>query len=142
MKLYRAVVIATLVLGSTMGHGGGGCCHEEDSVFGPPTGTVCPPTSTLNYTNFGKPFMESYCTKCHDSNKTGEQRQGAPTFHDFDYLSGIKVVANHIDETSASGPEATNEGMPEDNPKPSLAERQMLGEWIPCLIANQPSADQ
>ena len=141
MRFYRAVVFATLVLGSTMGHGGG-CCSEEAGVFGPPTGTTCPPTSTLNYTNFGKPFVESYCTKCHDSAKTGEMRQGAPAFHDYDTLLGIKQVADHIDEVAAAGPNSTNEGMPQSTPKPTLAERQMLGEWIACLIAKQPSADQ
>ncbi len=120
-----------------MGHGAG-CCSEESSIFGPPTGSVCPPTgTTLTYNNFGKPFMESYCTKCHASDKMGEARQGAPSFHDFDTLNGIKVVADHIDETAASGPAATNMGMPENNPKPSLAERQMLGEWIACGMPEQ-----
>ena len=132
MKLYRTMILGAVLLASLMGHGGG-CCHEESSVFGPPTMSVCPPAgTTLTYANFGQMFMESYCTKCHASDKVGEARQGAPSFHDFDSYQGIKVVADHIDETAASGPAATNEGMPEDNPKPSLAERQMLGEWIAC----------
>jgi len=136
MKLLTKIVFASAVLASQMGHGGG-CCSEE-SVFGPPTGTVCPtPTTTLTYNNFGKPFMEMYCTKCHASDKVGEARQGAPSFHDFDSYQGIKVVAEHIDETTGSGPNATNEGMPEDNPKPSLAERQMLAEWIACGMPEQ-----
>jgi uncharacterized membrane protein len=114
-----------------MGHGGGGCC--ESSIFGPPTESVCPPSSTLTYENFGKAFMEQYCVQCHDSAKTGADREGAPSFHDFDTLFGIRAVSNHIDETTASGPAATNTGMPpEDEPQPSLAERQMLGEWIAC----------
>ena len=136
MKHLSKIVFAGAVLASQMGHGGGGCCSEE-SVFGPPTGAVCPTPSTLTYNNFGKPFMEMYCTKCHASDKVGEARNGAPTFHDFDTLQGIKVVADHIDETTGSGPNATNEGMPEDNPKPSLAERQMLAEWIACGMPEQ-----
>ena len=56
------------VLVSQMGHGGG--CGGESSIFGPPTESVCPPTSTLTYNNFGKGFMESFCVKCHDSNKS------------------------------------------------------------------------
>ena len=136
MKLFTKIVFASALLASQMGHGGG-CCSEESSVFGPPTQSVCPPTSTLTYNNFGKQFMESYCTKCHASDKMGEARQGAPSFHDFDTLNGIEVVADHIDETAAAGPAATNEGMPEDNPKPSLAERQMLGEWIACGLKEQ-----
>lgn len=141
MKWITRIVFAGAVLASQMGHGGGGCCSEEE-VLGEPTGAVCPPTSTLNYTNFGKPFMEMYCTKCHDSNKTGDQRQGAPSLHDFDTFPGIKGVANHVDESAASGPDGTNEGMPNVTPKPTLAERQMLGEWIACVIAKQPSAEQ
>jgi uncharacterized membrane protein len=131
MKLYRGLVLASALLVSQMGHGAG-CCSEESSVFGPPTESVCPQGSTLTYNNFGKQFMESYCTRCHATDKVGEARQGAPSFHDFDTLFGIKAVSDHIDQTTASGPAATNMGMPPDGAKPSLAERQMLGEWIAC----------
>ena len=133
MKLYRGIVLAAALLTSLMGHGHG-CCSEESSVFGPPTETPCPPGgTTLTYNNFGKPFMETYCTKCHHSDLTGAARMGAPSFHDFDTLFGIKAVSNHIDETTASGPAATNLGMPPaGNPKPTLAEREMLAEWIAC----------
>ena len=137
MKWITRIVFAGAVLASQMGHGGGGCCGGDESIFGPPTESVCPPTQTLTYNNFGKNFMEKYCTKCHDSNKTGEQRQGAPSFHDFDTLLGIKAVSDHIDETSAAGPASVNEGMPEDNPKPTLEERQKLGEWIACGMPEQ-----
>ena len=131
MRLFTKFVIAGALLVSQMGHGAG-CCSDS-SVLGPPTKSTCPPQGTsLTYNNFGKPFMESYCTRCHDSNKMGEMRQGAPAYHDFDTLIGIKQVSNHVDETAASGPEATNLAMPPDGAKPTLAERQMLGEWIAC----------
>lgn len=109
-----------------------GC--KEEPLFGPPTESVCAEGSTLTYESFGKPFMEKYCTECHDSQKRGEDRQGAPSFHDFDSLFGIKAVADHIDETSASGPAATNDTMPPDGyaPMPTLEERRQLGEWIAC----------
>lgn len=107
-----------------------GC--PEESVFGPPTETVCPTGSPLTYDNFGKSFMESYCTRCHSSELVGSQRQGAPSFHDFDSLFGIKAVSMHIDETTGSGPAATNTGMPPDGAKPSKAEREMLAQWIAC----------
>jgi hypothetical protein len=136
MKFYRATVFATLLLGSQMGHGGG-CCEGEESVFGEPTQSVCPTGSALTYNNFAKPFMESYCTRCHASDKMGDARNGAPAFHDFDSLFGIKAVSDHVDEVAASGPAATNEGMPPSSPKPSLAERQMLGEWIACGMPEQ-----
>ena len=125
------LVLAGLVLATTMGHGDG-CCAGESSVFGPPTGSTCPPSSTLTYANFGRQFMEDYCVRCHDSALTGADRKGAPSFHDFDTLFGIRAVANHIDETTAAGPAATNMGMPPDGDKPTLEERQLLGEWIAC----------
>ena len=121
---------ATTMLAAALALAG---CHSHDGeLFGPPTESVCPPTSTLTYANFGQPFMEAYCTQCHDSALMGEARMGAPSFHDFDTIFGIRAVAPHIDEVAAAGPAATNEGMPEDDPKPTLLERQQLGEWIAC----------
>lgn len=130
-RWYRTLAFGVLLLGSQMGHGGG-CCEEEEEVFGAPTGATCPPGSTLTYNNFGKQFMQSYCTRCHSSELTGAARHGAPSFHDFDTLSGIKAVSDHIDETAAAGPSSVNESMPEDGTQPTLMERQQLGEWIAC----------
>lgn len=107
-------------------------CSHDGSIFGPPTESVCANGSTLTYNNFGKAFMESYCTRCHASTLSGAERHGAPSFHDFDSVFGIRAVSDHIDETTASGPAATNEGMPPNGAMPTLAERQQLGEWIAC----------
>ena len=104
----------------------------EDPLFGPPTESVCPTTQTLTYDNFGKPFMESYCTRCHSSQLVGADRMGAPSFHDFDTLFGIKAVSDHIDETAAFGPAAMNHSMPPSAPRPTDEERRQLGEWIAC----------
>jgi hypothetical protein len=122
----------------------------SDSVFGPPTESTCPPDSTLTYENFGKPFMEKYCTACHDEDLRGVDRNGAPSFHDFDTLFGVRAVSNHIDETSAAGPAATNTGMPPDEcpstpggpldrscPRPTMAERTQLGQWIACGLPSE-----
>jgi hypothetical protein len=56
--------------------------------------------------------MESYCTRCHGSTLTGAARNGAPRYHDFDKFLGVLVVADHIDEAAAAGPEAVNQKMP------------------------------
>ena len=128
---FSSLVLATTLLVFAMGHGDG-CCSGEEAEFGPPTNATCPPGSTLTYANFGQQFMQSYCTRCHSSTLTGAARMGAPAFHDYDMLSGIRAVADHIDETTGSGPAATNEFMPPNGTKPSLAERQMLAEWIAC----------
>jgi len=134
MKLrldFRTTVLACTLLLFTMGHGHG-CCTEDTQVLGPATGATCPPTSTLTYATFGQPFMESYCTRCHSSTLSGADRNGATTFHDFDTRLGVLQVADHVDQTAGSGPNATNEAMPPDGATPSLAEREMLAEWIAC----------
>ncbi len=112
-------------------------CGPE-TVFGPPTESVCPDGSTITYDNFGKNFMTKYCTRCHSSELTGADRQGAPSFHDFDTLYGIRAVSDHVDETTAAGPAATNTGMPPDKPAPTLDERKQLGEWIACGLPGTP----
>ncbi len=104
----------------------------EEPLFGPPTETECPDDSTLTYENFGQQFMEDYCTDCHHSELRGAERKGAPSFHDFDTVFGIRAVSNHIDETTAAGPAAINDGMPRAAPYPTLDERYLLGEWIAC----------
>jgi uncharacterized membrane protein len=132
----KTCTLLGLLLATTMGHGGEGCCHEE-AVLGPLTETTCPPASTLTYENFGKSFVESYCTDCHSSELSGDARNGAPSFHDFDTLAGIRAVANHIDQTSGIGPAAENRNMPpEGEPQPTDAEREMLAEWIACNAPN------
>jgi uncharacterized membrane protein len=108
-------------------------------LFGPPTESECTTGSTLTYENFGRGFMERYCTRCHASALRGEARHGAPSFHDFDTLFGIKAVFDHVDETTASGPAATNTSMPPDTPSPTLAERRQLGEWLACGMPSAPS---
>lgn len=129
---FRLAVVLVAFLPMLMGHGDGCGCGHGEAELGPPTGAVCPPASTLTYDTFGRTFMETYCTECHDSRLTGEDRQGAPSFHDFETVEGVRNVADHVDRMTGSGPSATNTQMPPEDPKPTLAERQMLSEWIAC----------
>jgi hypothetical protein len=87
MAMKAIVVVATLLAAG---------CPGKESVFGPPTESVCPPVQTLTYDNFGRQFMETYCTRCHHSELMGDDRMGAPSFHDFDTLFGIKAVSDHV----------------------------------------------
>lgn len=108
-------------------------CGDEPPIYGPPTGALCPPGSTTTYENFGQTFMTRYCLRCHSSERVGDDRHGAPSFHDFDTIYGIRAVRNHIDETTAAGPAAINRGMPNDDGlAPTDAERRQLGEWLAC----------
>ena len=112
-----------------------------------PTGTVCPTPDpqTLRWDNFGEAFMETYCTACHSSELTRSQRNGAPLYHDFDTLLGVKQTPEHIDEQAGHGPNAKNDFMPpkrcpsipggaldRDYPQPTADERTKLAEWMAC----------
>lgn len=128
---FQKLVLGSMLAVFSMGHGGGGgCCSEP--VLGPSTEATCPSSSTLTYANFGKAFMTSYCTRCHDSNLAGDARMGAPAYHDFDTQIGVQQVADHVDQAAGAGPAATNDQMPPDGDTPTLEERQQLAEWIAC----------
>lgn len=118
------------------------------SSAGPtPTETVCPTPDpmTLTYDNFGRDFMQRYCTWCHDSALPRSQRNGAPVFHDFDTLLGVRQVIDHVDEEAGFGPAAQNTFMPGDRcpstpggpldkpcDQPTAEERTKLAEWLAC----------
>lgn len=107
---------------------------DEEEQIGPPSGATCPTDNPPTYDNFGRDFMEKYCTRCHSSQLMGADRMCAPLYHDFDSLMGVLVVAEHIDQYAAAGPDATNTRMPESDPKPTLEERQKLGQWLRCEL--------
>jgi hypothetical protein len=104
----------------------------QTPLFGPPTDATCPPSSPLTYETFGQPFMTHYCTRCHSSTLHAEDRQGAPLQHDFDTHDSILGLIDHIDETAAAGPDATNTSMPIGAPIPNHDERLQLGTWLAC----------
>jgi cytochrome c5 len=110
--------------------------HEHDGTtsVGPDSGATCPDNSTLTYDNFGKEFMTKYCLRCHSSKVTGAARNMAPADHNFDTLAEIDLLAKHIDEKAASGPDNTNTAMPPSGTKPSVDERKKLGEWLVCGV--------
>lgn len=123
-----------------MGHGEGGCGgdgeggdhHAGGHELGPPTGAQCPEGLTLTYETFGRSFVESYCLRCHSANVTGTAREGAPSDSNCDTLVEIQDAAEHIDGFSGIGPDASNEAMPPDGPKPTEEERERLAEWLAC----------
>ena len=111
------------------------------------TGTVCPDPDpmTLTYDNFGKAFMDKYCTWCHDSSLPHSKRNGAPIFHDYDTLLGVLETPDHIDQQAGIGPKAANHFMPPGDcpsvkggplntscPQPTDDERRDLALWIAC----------
>jgi uncharacterized membrane protein len=95
------------------------------------SGSTCPPRSTLTYDNFGKPFFAKYCLSCHTVTVTGSARQ-APPDRNFDDAASIRTYTKQIDQQAAAGPAGTHGVMPPLDPKPIVAERTMLGEWLAC----------
>jgi hypothetical protein len=112
-----------------------------------PTGAACPDPDpgTLTWDSFGQTFMASYCLDCHLSTLTHSARNGAPLYHDYDTLTGVLETAEHIDQDSGSGPDASNSRMPPSQcpsvaggplnrscPQPTEAERANLSVWLAC----------
>ncbi len=105
---------------------------RPDAASLAPTGSECPPESTLTYESFGRDFFDEYCQTCHASTVPGTDRQGAPSSHTYDDVSMIRADAEEIDLRAAAGPDAVNTDMPRTFPVPTDEERRQLGEWIAC----------
>jgi uncharacterized membrane protein len=122
-------------------------CGEEDSPplcgdhahaeEGTQTGATCG-SSDLTYENFGRQFMEDYCTGCHSSAVEGEARNCAPDDHNFDTLDGVLLAREHIDEQAGAGPSAVNDHMPPSGVTPTEAERRDLSTWLACEEERMP----
>jgi hypothetical protein len=88
---------------------------------GEPTGSTCPPDSTLTYASFGQTFIATNCLSCHASRESPRLAT----------LADIQANRGEIDKVAAAGPNAVNTIMPEDG-SVDTAERQRLGEWLAC----------
>ena len=101
-----------------------------------PSGATCPDNlaDVPTYDNFGREFMENYCTSCHSAQSP--DRHGAPGDQNYDTEADIKKHAAAIDGEAAAGPNATNTAMPElagtVHSAPTQAEREMLGRFLAC----------
>lgn len=113
LRLVPSLVVTVASLGLPV------ACGQNS--LGDPTGSTCPPNSTLTYDNFGKAFFATNCNSCH-----GKTQSPA-----FDTQEQIQASATDIDRAAASGPSATNTYMPDDGDV-SDADRKKLGEWLAC----------
>jgi uncharacterized membrane protein len=126
----RPLIALLLLLTSTAACESGD--HDGHEHHHQGSGAVCPTTQTLSYESFGRAFFSDYCLRCHSRSKSGTERMAAPTALNYDLLADIRAAATDIDEHAAAGPKATNTAMPNNDPRPSLQERQRLGEWLAC----------
>jgi hypothetical protein len=90
-------------------------------------GRDCPSMSPLTYQSFGGPFFSNYCTGCHSSKQSAENRRGAPAGVDFDTLGGIRAHAARIYARAGDH----NTTMPPAG-GPSADQRTQLGDWLAC----------
>ncbi|MBI5624516.1 MAG: hypothetical protein HY924_12120 [Elusimicrobia bacterium] len=82
----------------------------------------------LTYAGFAKPFVESYCLRCHSSaNRNFFTRRGAPKGVDFDAYAGICEKSAKIKRLAV-----LEAKMPKGKPKPTREERERLGAWLDC----------
>lgn len=123
--MTRAVLLASLFLTAVTVV----ACSDEG---GSGTGAECPPSNPPTYESFGKNFFDTYCVSCHDSQKSGADRGGAPTSLNYNTLAGVMKDLSAIDSEAASGPNGTNTSMPVGLPQPTAAERTLLGQFIAC----------
>jgi uncharacterized membrane protein len=105
---------------------------RERSRSSGPSQAICPDDSTLTYETFGREFLETYCTRCHDSSRPAGERNGAPPTVNFDTAELARTHRLAIDAVAAAGPDRINIFMPLGTPAPSDAERDLLGEWLAC----------
>ena len=105
------------------------------------TGATCPTVDRPTYDNFGKSFLDTYCTRCHSSSVVGAARNGATPNYNFDTLASVIERVGHIESVSASGPKATYTSMPPVADGPSVELREQLGQWLACLMDGVETAD-
>jgi hypothetical protein len=136
----RWLIIATIACSSGRPTPTGTTCADPDPMTG---------TTQLTWDNFGCKFMYKYCVNCHERSLPLSKRNGAPLYHDFDYLEGLLEQPDHTDEQAGWGPKAKNNFMPgggtdgrcpsvpggsldENCPQPTGEERTNLSQWLAC----------
>jgi len=100
-----------------------GCAADTAETIDDQT---CPEGSELTYDNFGGPYLDSYCQRCHAS--AAADRNGAPSSITFDTVNDVRSHMDRIFARAAGG----NTSMPPGPDDPPEAERAMLAEWLAC----------
>jgi uncharacterized membrane protein len=99
-----------------------------------PSGATCPSDNAPTYDNFGREFMQTYCTSCHS--RDAVNRHGAPADQNYDTEDDIRAHAAAIDAEAASGPNGTNTAMPDMSgpvhTPPNDQDRAVLGQFLAC----------
>ncbi len=100
-----------------------GCEAEEPAV----QEDLCPPFSTLDWENAGQPYLLTWCTPCHSSHLSTEDRAGAPSGINFDSYDGLSgQLENVIGYVEGDDPLMPPEGGPPE------ADNAAFLEWLRC----------
>ena len=91
---------------------------------------ACPPESQVTWHNHAKPLIDTWCTTCHTSLLSGDDRKGAPTGINFDTYQGVHAFRDRI-LAVATGDSPL---MPPAGGIPDI-DRERLREWINCGAA-------
>jgi hypothetical protein len=103
---------------------------------GPPLVNGCPsltepqanpgdPIDGDTYTTFAAPLFGNFCTRCHASTRTGDDRNGAPVGYDWDVEASVRAELPRI--RNAVG---VLNFMPINPPLLTCEQRQRLVRWI------------
>ena len=97
-----------------------------DSGNGDP---ACSASTALTYTNFGKQFVDDFCSSCHAGSAQGADRQGAPATVVFDSLAQIHAKAQEVQDDVV-----VLKVMPfgQSTKHPTDAQREQFGQWLHC----------
>ncbi|QSQ21515.1 c-type cytochrome [Pyxidicoccus parkwayensis] len=109
-------------------------CSDGDDDEGGGNEVQCPSGGTqLTEQNFGRAFLDTYCTRCHSSTLTGAARNGAPVGFDWDRIESVRLHAKQMnEEAGANADGSVNRDMPLNDPRPSDDQRRQLSEWLAC----------
>jgi uncharacterized membrane protein len=109
-------------------------CSDDDDDEGGGNEVQCPSGGTqLTEQNFGRAFLDTYCTRCHSSTLTGAARNGAPVGFDWDRIESVREHAKQMnEEAGANADGSVNRDMPLNDPRPSDDQRRQLSEWLAC----------
>jgi hypothetical protein len=96
-----------------LGCAGAGAGTGDPDAGDPDGGSPACNPPQITYANFGMAFLDTYCNRCH-----GFTQQSA------------QLSASALYGAAVSG--GASSFMPPVDPKPSLADRMRLGEWLNC----------
>ncbi|MFQ5490790.1 MAG: hypothetical protein ACE5GE_08730 [Phycisphaerae bacterium] len=119
---------------SSSGGGGNNAMDDTDAGGDAAAGDMAdgaggaePDCGTVTYASFAEEFFAGNCTRCHNSQLSGGDRNGAPAGLNWDVLDTVLEFQDRIRFRAVEA-----QTMPPSPPFPSAEDRETLGQWIDC----------